>query len=267
MRKYLLLFVLLTCVAPALPAQEKPDEDDAYTAIFNGMRAQSGLLDRYSFLLEKKRASDDPEIINFIDQMLASELAEMAHYRQAESIYGPITRNQPSTLPSGTAVPALQAILDMTRDQRVVMINEAHTVARTRVLTLQLLEPMREAGFTHLGLETLSVGDDGRLFDDALPTRGYPTNHSGYYTREPIFAEIIREAIRLGYTLVAYEYQGTDRSQQARRAKPAKPQHWLPSSSRTPRRVYWFTPGMGTSLRIHPTSWQAPERWPTNSSA
>jgi hypothetical protein len=38
-----------------------------------------------------------------------------------------------------------------------------------------------------------------------LNQRGYPIADSGFYTNEPIYAEMVRTALRLGYTVVAYD--------------------------------------------------------------
>ena len=85
---------------------------------------------------------------------------------------------------------------------RVIFVNEAHHVAQTRLLTLALLEPLRAKGFTYLAAETFSP------FDSSLNARDYPVRTSGYYSNEPLFGEVIREARRLGYTLVPYEAIG-----------------------------------------------------------
>ena len=58
---------------------------------------------------------------------------------------------------------------------------------------------LRAIGFTHLAVEGLNPADTG------LPQRGYPIEASGYYVGEPLYGEIVREALRLGYTVVAYE--------------------------------------------------------------
>jgi len=46
---------------------------------------------------------------------------------------------------------------------------------------------------------------DASLFDTGLEARGYPLLASGGYTKDPVFAEIIREALRLGFRLVPYD--------------------------------------------------------------
>jgi hypothetical protein len=94
---------------------------------------------------------------------------------------------------------AVETIVAAADTARVIFINEAHHVAQTRVLTLALLAPLRAKGFTYLAAETFSP------FDSSLNARDYPIRASGYYSNEPLFGEVIREARRLGYTLVPYE--------------------------------------------------------------
>jgi hypothetical protein len=131
-------------------------------------------------------------------------------------LYGEAVRDFPlkSRLPDGTVLPsppawqatgAVDAIVEAAANKRVVMINEAHHDAHTRLLTLELLPRLRAMGFTHLAIEALI--DDG----ETLHERGYPTVRSGTeYLREPVYGEIVREALRLGYVLVPYDLAGGD---------------------------------------------------------
>lgn len=104
---------------------------------------------------------------------------------------------------------AVETIVAAADTAHVVFINEAHHVPQTRVLTIALLGRLRAKGFTYLAAETFSP------FDSSLNARDYPVHASGYYSNEPLFGEILREARRLGYTLVPYEAIGA-RSQDAR---------------------------------------------------
>lgn len=116
------------------------------------------------------------------------------------------------------AVPANALILERARKHQVVLLNESHAEAQTRAANFLLLAPLRKLGFKYLALETLTPPDPepsgasacaAPLLGDAeLPTRGYPTRRTGYYTSEPVYGELIREALRLGYTLVSYDGGG-----------------------------------------------------------
>jgi hypothetical protein len=95
---------------------------------------------------------------------------------------------------------AAVAIAKAIGDRRIVMVNEAHNNAHTRVLTLDLLPRLRALGFNYFAVEAL--GDK----DQDLVKRGYPITSSGSeYLHEPLYGDIIREAIRLGFHIVSYD--------------------------------------------------------------
>ncbi|MFC5343035.1 hypothetical protein ACETK8_18080 [Brevundimonas staleyi] len=97
------------------------------------------------------------------------------------------------------AIDAIDAIVEASRGHRVVMLNEAHVASRHRALLGRLLPRLRAEGFTHLAAEA---------FDDGVnrlgPEEPLRFQH-GWYTRDPVFAEAVRQARELGYGLVAYE--------------------------------------------------------------
>lgn len=100
---------------------------------------------------------------------------------------------------------AVDAITKLAADRRIVMINEAHHDAHTRALTLALLPRLRAEGFTHFAAEALSDSDT------VLMQRGYPVAASGSeYLHEPLYGEIVRQAIKLGFVVVPYESEGGD---------------------------------------------------------
>ncbi|RZJ93734.1 MAG: hypothetical protein EOO60_04655 [Hymenobacter sp.] len=100
------------------------------------------------------------------------------------------------------------AILAQTRLRQVVMFNEEHTQPRGRWLVGSLLPALYQQGFRYLAIEALAPTDSA-----GLRRRGYPVVGSGFYTNEPHFGNLIRAAHRLGFRLVAYESEATDREQ------------------------------------------------------
>jgi hypothetical protein len=42
--------------------------------------------------------------------------------------------------------------------------------------------------------------------DKEIMTRGYPTHKTGFYSNDPVFGEMLRAAVRLGFKIVPYEY-------------------------------------------------------------
>lgn len=98
-----------------------------------------------------------------------------------------------------SAVPAIEAILEAAKDRRVVMINEAHHVSRHRAFGHLLMAELRKVGFTHLAAETFCNGCD------SLTQDGAPVRTTGFYTRDPVYGDFVRQALSLGYGLVPYE--------------------------------------------------------------
>ncbi len=119
---------------------------------------------------------------------------------------------------SHQAVAADRHILQLAKDQRIVIFNEAHHQPLHRFFLRTLLPSLAEAGFTHLGLEALAncetIPKEYREYCDVeVNTRGYPLNapHTGTYTREPHMAHLIRDAHKLNMSIFAYEKFGENR--------------------------------------------------------
>lgn len=83
-------------------------------------------------------------------------------------------------------VDARQAVLTLAETHRVLFINEAHQIPQGRAFILSLLT--------------------------GLYQRGYPTQKTGYFTKEPVFGDVVRTALKLGFKLVPYEYVETAKS-------------------------------------------------------
>ena len=94
---------------------------------------------------------------------------------------------------------ALDAIESAADRQQVIMINEEHRTSFHRASTLQLLRRLYAKGFRYFAAETLDPKDA------ELQKRGFPTQNSGFYTADPVYADLIRTALKLGYKVVPYE--------------------------------------------------------------
>jgi hypothetical protein len=103
-----------------------------------------------------------------------------------------------SALDGYKPVSALQAIVAAAEIRQAVMVNEAHHVPQHRAFTLQLLVALRKKGFNYFAAETLKP-------DPGLAERRYPTKETGLYIGEPLYGDLVRAALRLGYQVVAYE--------------------------------------------------------------
>lgn len=90
-------------------------------------------------------------------------------------------------------------IIERAKNERIIMINEAHFNPQHRAFTMSLLKELYDIGFHYLGGETFSY------YDTLINIRKYPINISGHYTNEPVYGELIRYALNLGYTTFSYE--------------------------------------------------------------
>lgn len=104
-----------------------------------------------------------------------------------------------------TKAKATDYIVEQAKKHQVVIINEAHQSSFHRMFTRSLLQELYDNGYRNLGLEALG---NGVYLDSLLNTRKYPTQKTGYYTKDPQFGNLIREALDIGYTLFAYENTG-----------------------------------------------------------
>ena len=99
-----------------------------------------------------------------------------------------------------TAIPAVPYIAKRAAGHQFVIVNERHHASSDRLLTMSLLEPLREQGFRYLAAEGVWHGD-------APGIRGYPVSNTGYYVKDVVFAAMIRRALALGYAVVGYEHE------------------------------------------------------------
>lgn len=109
----------------------------------------------------------------------------------------------PPDLSQARPEPAIEVIVRAAEGKRVVIINEAHHAPRHRAFTHRLMLALREAGFTHFAAETFcSAPNCGPLLMEGAPVKGGET---GFYTMEPVFGDLARQAGVAGYTLAGYE--------------------------------------------------------------
>ena len=94
---------------------------------------------------------------------------------------------------------SLTQITRLAKTARVVLINEGHDLANTRYFVLKVLQALKLLGFNSYGAETFGWTDKD------LQKRKYPVDSTGYYTKEPVYGEVVREAIKMGYQLFPYE--------------------------------------------------------------
>ena len=221
----LLLAGLASTASAQIPSVWRDQQIEAMNksdAIMKRAHDRKDLLAQYQVLRRAYASDGKPAFRAIFGQYLSWYQSFIGDYKDAELGFSieqkPLADDNPSPLtqPGWHAVPALDYIPQLAKNYRVVFLNEAHNIALTRTLTVRLLKPLREEGFNVFAVETLYPNDIA-----ALNKRGYPIATSGFYTREPIYAEMVRTALKLGYRVVAYEADA-DHTGDAREAQQAE---------------------------------------------
>jgi len=81
----------------------------------------------------------------------------------------------------------------------VVLFNEEHHNPKYRAFVYSQLIYLKAKGYNQLAIEALNIKDIN------LQKRKYPTSITGFYTDEPVFGNLIRKALNLGFDLIAYD--------------------------------------------------------------
>ncbi len=131
--------------------------------------------------------------------MLESQDSEESRFRRKSDSLTPQHIKQFSKY---KAVNAKEFILKKARSEQIIIINEAHNQPYHRVFTTSLLHDLYAAGFRYFSAETLTNYD---FFVNKIRKNKYPTLNSGYYTREPFYGNLIREAADEGFKIFGYE--------------------------------------------------------------
>lgn len=107
---------------------------------------------------------------------------------------------------------AVNAITNAAKNYQVVITNEAHYQPQNRVFTALLLEKLYRNGFRYFAVEDLYIDDLNvkSKEDKELNKRKYPLKTSGFYLSEPQYGNLVRQALKIGYTLIAYEHYASD---------------------------------------------------------
>ncbi len=92
----------------------------------------------------------------------------------------------------------VDTIISLTSNNKIIIFNESHIYPSQRLLLSGLLNKLYEAGFRKIALEAV-------WNDKEINAIGFPTLKSGFYTREPQMANLIRKAKEIGYQVISYE--------------------------------------------------------------
>ena len=193
--------------AQSIPAWQVRQMEAAHKSdvIMHEAGKRTGILAQFQFMRDAYFTSSNSVFRVIFGQYLSWYQTFIGDYDAAASMFSiaqrPLPDDRPSPLddPAYSAQPALTAIPELARGYRAVFFNEAHNIPLTRTLTVQLLARLRAEGFDYFAAETVYQTDT------KLQSRGYPTSNSGFYTEEPIAAEMVRTALKLGYKVIGYD--------------------------------------------------------------
>jgi hypothetical protein len=218
MKRILSLFALISLAANFVFAQQTPVKDEQPDEIkrLNEFSRRLSYAPQDSLLkrLEKMRALaiEFPESKQLEHGMLldimSQETVNLGNYRDAlifadfKAETYPDNPSDADLLKNYRPVSAVEAIAKAAANQQIVMINEAHHVPQHRVITIELLKALKKQGYRYFAAETLFETDAD------LNKRGYPLTGSGAYLEEPIYGDVIRTALKLGYKVIAYDVNG-----------------------------------------------------------
>ncbi|MFT5580846.1 MAG: hypothetical protein ACI9G9_000084 [Psychromonas sp.] len=107
---------------------------------------------------------------------------------------------------------ALSTIIDLAKNESLVMFNENHFDVRHRILMRLLLQKLYDNGFKYFGLEAVFEEDS------LLNQRKFPISTTGYYIAEPNFSNLIREAKEIGFHVFSYDYSNTNEGREEAQA-------------------------------------------------
>jgi len=158
---------------------------------------------RTAYTLENKSNNYySPDDKSFFDQMLATYYSFADDIAKSDSVWRQFAQAKDTCncVQTGTISDLLKVILQ----HKVVMINEAHHIPTHRLLVANLLDTLYKQGFKYLAMEAF-VGDS--LFNKT----GYVSADNGYYLREPNFANLVRKAYKLGFTVLGYDVMTANR--------------------------------------------------------
>lgn len=140
------------------------------------------------------------------NSQISWELSFIGEYQKAlevwdkdEQKWPTPTQTQISDFKKYKPVDANKFISEKAKTEQIIILNEAHQQPYHRIFTTSLLQDLYDLGFRYFGAETISETDS------SLNRRKYPTLNTGYYTEEPCYANLVREALRIGYTVFTYE--------------------------------------------------------------
>ena len=90
-------------------------------------------------------------------------------------------------------------IITLAKTEKSLFFNEYPDHPQNRAFISTMLDDFFAAGFTYLCLEDVTASDK------ELNNRAYPVINSGYYVKDPVYGDLIRQGLAMGFEVVSYE--------------------------------------------------------------
>lgn len=167
--------------------------------------AEGRYLPQYLDLKAKAAAGDEPA---------RWQLSQYASFLGDEkTAIGSVATARPAAAPlpdltGASTSDALEAIVEAAADRRIVILNEAHNHSRHRAFAALVMRRLRPLGFGWFAAESFNPPqpEPAPWIGDYRPGTPFLQTY-GYYSRDPVLAETVREAARLGYRFADYEFR------------------------------------------------------------
>jgi hypothetical protein len=109
---------------------------------------------------------------------------------------------------------AIAEIVRRAGDTGIVILNEAHSSPRDRAFAWRVAQALRPLGYSVLAAETFdnepSYGGKPTVVERLARDRLVRTS-TGFYTRDPVYAAFLRNALAIGYQPVSYDQNSQQR--------------------------------------------------------
>ncbi|WP_264530214.1 hypothetical protein [Flavobacterium sp. N502540] len=92
----------------------------------------------------------------------------------------------------------IAAIGDLANDNQIIILNEDHFYPKHRLFAMNLLDVLKQKGFTVISMETFTP-------NYSTNTAPVPNAKNGFYIKDPYFGHFVRKANAMGFTLVGHE--------------------------------------------------------------
>ena len=219
LRRFVLTMLLFVSIGVALgagtptqPATQPLDENGLpgpQTLALEQQRAGNPLANYVELVRREKEYAKSEMWQQLYYDIRGTRASFLGDQREAQAMYdrfeggyqtGDVTS---SPLDQMKPTDAAEYILSIADKHQIIMLSERHHVPQTRVLSAQLLQGLWDKGFRYLAMETFDNDKPGVEAD--MNARDYPKREDGFYTQEPVLGDVVRQAQRMGFTLVAYE--------------------------------------------------------------